>query len=164
MEGWVLWPGNTSVRLQPLAQVVSNVLYLFCFWVFSYQSFISQTLTTQKTAGERREPYFISLYRFHLLTNIHTYILQLSKWDDYHRFLIAPLVFTRLLLDVIYHLIRLLFNWFMMWFWLLFVYLLIWFQYFLTAIWHWKAVSLTIILVLQANQLSVLVTLSILLL
>ena len=32
-------------------------------------------------------------------------------WDDYHIFLIAPLVFTRLLLDEIYHLIELPFEW-----------------------------------------------------
>ena len=32
-------------------------------------------------------------------------------WDDYHVFLIAALVFTRLLLDEIYHLIELPFEW-----------------------------------------------------
>ena len=32
-------------------------------------------------------------------------------WDDYHIFLIVPLVFTRLLLDEIYHLIELPFDW-----------------------------------------------------
>ena len=32
-------------------------------------------------------------------------------WDDYHVFLIATLVFTRLLLDEIYHLIELPFDW-----------------------------------------------------
>ena len=32
-------------------------------------------------------------------------------WDNYHVFLIAVLVFTRLLLDEIYHLIELLFDW-----------------------------------------------------
>ena len=33
-------------------------------------------------------------------------------WDDYHVFLIATLVFTRLLLDEIYHHIELPFDWF----------------------------------------------------
>ena len=37
--------------------------------------------------------------------------LQLCMWDEYHVFLIATLVFTRLLLDEIYHLIELLFDW-----------------------------------------------------
>ena len=32
-------------------------------------------------------------------------------WDDYHVFLIATLVFARLLLDEIYHLIELPFEW-----------------------------------------------------
>ena len=32
-------------------------------------------------------------------------------WDDYHVFLIATLVFTRLLLDEIYYLIELPFDW-----------------------------------------------------
>ena len=32
-------------------------------------------------------------------------------WDDYHIFLIASLVFTRLLLNEIYHLIELPFDW-----------------------------------------------------
>ena len=37
--------------------------------------------------------------------------LQFCMWDDYHIFLITPLVFTRLLLDEIYHLIELPFEW-----------------------------------------------------
>ena len=53
--------------------------------------------------------------------------VQLCTWDDYHIFLIATLVFTRLLLDEIYHLIELLFDWLMMWCWFSFVCLLIWF-------------------------------------
>ena len=37
--------------------------------------------------------------------------LQLCMWDDYHVFLTAMLVFARLLLDDIYHLIELPFEW-----------------------------------------------------
>ena len=37
--------------------------------------------------------------------------VQLWMWGDYHVFLIATLVFTRLLLDEIYHLIELPFDW-----------------------------------------------------
>ena len=40
--------------------------------------------------------------------------LQLCMWDDCHIFSIALLVFTRLLLDEIYHLIKLPFDWLMM--------------------------------------------------
>ena len=54
--------------------------------------------------------------------------LQLCTWDDYHIFLIAMLVFTRLLVNEIYHLIELLFDWLMMWCWFLFVCLLNLFQ------------------------------------
>ena len=46
-------------------------------------------------------------------SHIQTY-LQICMWDDYHVFLIAPLVFTRALLDEIYHLIELAFEWLMM--------------------------------------------------
>ena len=37
--------------------------------------------------------------------------LQLCMWDDYQVFLIAMIVFTRLLLNEIYHLIELPFEW-----------------------------------------------------
>ena len=40
--------------------------------------------------------------------------LQLCMWDDYHIFLIATLVFTRLLFSEIGDLIKLLFDWLMM--------------------------------------------------
>ena len=53
--------------------------------------------------------------------------LQLCTWDDYHIFLIAILAFIRLLFDEIYHLIKLLFDRLMMWYWFSFVCLLIWF-------------------------------------
>ena len=68
--------------------------------------------------------------------------LQLCTWDDYHIFLIARLVFTRLLLDNIYYLIELLFDWLMMWYWFLFTCLLNWFYLgSVTAIWHEKPVD-----------------------
>ena len=110
-------------------------------WKFFYLGFLSRTLTTHMTTGEGREPSFIPFYHFHPLRNIQTFILQLCAWDEYHMFLIAPLVFTRLVLDEIYHLIELLFDWLMMRLWFLFVYLLIWFKVFVTAIWHWKPVG-----------------------
>ena len=61
--------------------------------------------------------------------------------DYYHILLIAPLLFTRLLLDEIYHLIELPFDWLTMWFWFLFVYLMISFSVFVTSIWHGKPVN-----------------------
>ena len=80
----------------------------FKIFFFFNQGFLLLTLTTHRTAGERRGQFFIPLYHFHPLTNICT-------WDDYHIFLIVLLVFNRLLLDEIYHLIELLFDWLMMW-------------------------------------------------
>ena len=46
--------------------------------------------------------------------------VQLCTWDKYPIFLISTLVFTRLLLDEIYHLIKLLFGW-LMCYWFKFV-------------------------------------------
>ena len=66
--------------------------------------------------------------------------LQLCTGDDYHIFLIATLVFTRLLLDEIYHVIELLFDWLMVM--LIFVFLLVdLILGFVTAIWHEKQVD-----------------------
>ena len=80
------------------------------FFSFFYQGVLSKTLTIHKTAREGRGPSFTPLYHFHPLTNIQRF-LQLRMWDDYYVFLIATLVFTRLLLDEIYHLIELPFDW-----------------------------------------------------
>ena len=52
--------------------------------------------------------------------------LQLCTWDGYHIFLIVTLAFTKLLLDEIYHMLKLLFDSFMDVI-LVFVYLLKWF-------------------------------------
>ena len=50
--------------------------------VVSMWGFLSQTLAIQRTAGERRGPYFILLYEFRPLTNLQTFI---TLRDDYHR-------------------------------------------------------------------------------
>ena len=83
-----------------------------CFFFF-YQGFLSRTLTTHRTAEEGKGPSYstLPLPSAHEHSDIY---LQLCTWDDYHIFLIATLVFTRLLLDEIYHLIELLFDWLMM--------------------------------------------------
>ena len=74
---------------------------------FFYQGFFSGRLTTHRTAGEGRGPSYstLQLQPSHEHSDIY---LQLCTWDDYHIFLIATLVFTRLLLNEIYHLIELL--------------------------------------------------------
>ena len=53
---------------------------------------------------EGRGPSFILLFHFHPAHKYSDLYLQLCMWDDYPVFSIATLVFTRLLLDKIYHL------------------------------------------------------------
>ena len=48
------------------------------FVFFFYQGFLSWTLTTHRTAGEGRGPYFIPLYHSHPLTNIQTFICNFA--------------------------------------------------------------------------------------
>ena len=110
---------------------VSDVAW--SFFVF-YQGFL-QTMTIHRTAVEGRGPSFIPLYHFHPLMNIY---LQLCTWDDYYIFLIATLVFTRLLLDEIYHLIELPFEWLIN---DTFVCLL---DELILGFWHWKPVDLNL--------------------
>ena len=77
-----------------------------CFHVtfYCYQGFLSQTLTIHRTEG--------TIVYSTLPAQGHWDIyLQLCMWNDYHVLLIATLVFTRLLLDEIYHLIELPFDW-----------------------------------------------------
>ena len=50
---------------------------VFCF--FFYQGFLSQTLTTHRTAGEGRGPLFIPIYHFHPLTNIQTFMCNFVR-------------------------------------------------------------------------------------
>ena len=126
-----------------------------------YQVFLSQTLTKHRTAGEQSGSSFVPFYHFHPLTNIQDIYLQLRVWDEYHIFLIATLVFTRLLLNEIYHLIELSFDWLIDWLMMqcLFVYLMIWYKVFVTAIYFIRetggfVLALTIYLVLQANRLT----------
>ena len=131
-----------------------------CWWLLSlllfffYQGFLSRTLTIHRTAGEGRGPFSIPLYHFHPLTNIQTFMRNFAR----KIFLIATLVFTRLLLNEIYHLIELLCDWLMMWHWFKFICLFIWFKVLLQLFDMREAGGLelasTITFVLQANRLT----------
>ena len=46
---------------------------------FIYQGFLSQTMTTHRTAGEGRGPFFIPLYHFHPLTNIQKFMCNFAR-------------------------------------------------------------------------------------
>ena len=84
-------------------------LLLFFLWGFS----LADTGDSQDSRGRKGT----ILYSTLPLPSAHEHsriYLQLSMCD-YHIFSIAPLVFTRLLLDEIYHLIELPFDWLMIW-------------------------------------------------
>ena len=139
---WISFFWCSIVSLWGFSHVQWPLIESSSFFLLVFQGFLSWTLATHWTPGIGRGPSFIWLKHFHPLMNIQTLILQFWMWDDYHIFLIAPLVFSRLLLDEIYHLIKQLFEWLVMWCQVLFVYFLVWFKVFVTAIWHWKLVDL----------------------
>ena len=79
---------------------------------FLFLSGFSFTDTDNSQDSRRREGTIV--YSILPLPPAHKHsdiYLQLCMWGDYHVFLIATLVFTRLLLDEIYHLIELPFDW-----------------------------------------------------
>ena len=84
----------------------------FRITIFSIRVFLLGTLNNHVTEREERRLSFIPP----LPTHEHSEIfLQVCMWDGYHIFLIVPRVFTRLLLDEIYHLIELSLDWLMFW-------------------------------------------------
>ena len=100
----------------------NTILYIFFLWRFSF----TDSDNSQNNRGREGAILYFTLPL--PPDDEHSVIyLQLCTRDDYHMFLIATLVFTRLLLDEIYHLIELLFDWLMMWCWFLFIWLLNWF-------------------------------------
>ena len=79
---------NLSLRS---AIAISNINYIFLFLKITYffncndlsifsinQGFLSQTLTTHRTAGKGRGPSFIPLYQFHPLTNTKAFICNFA--------------------------------------------------------------------------------------
>ena len=91
-------------------------LFFFYLFIYFFLSGFSFTNTDNSLDNRRREgTIFYSTLRFSPAHEHWDIYLQLCMWDDYHIFLIAPLVFTRLLLDEIYHLIESPFDWLMMW-------------------------------------------------
>ena len=75
---------------------------------FFYQGFLHRHWRFTGQQGKRRGHLLFHSTTAHEHWDIY---LQLCMWDDYHVFLIATLVFTRPLLDEIYHLIELPFEW-----------------------------------------------------
>ena len=76
------------IGLHKFADVIFEItqqrLYITSLTFFFYQGFLSQTLTTHRTAGEGRGPFL-----FHSTTSTHSQTdiyLQPCMWDDYHIF------------------------------------------------------------------------------
>ena len=91
----------------------------FCIWRRTYQRFfflsgISSTNTDNSQDSRREGTIFDSTLPLPPAHEHSDIYLQLCTWDDFHIFLIEKPVFTRLLLDEIYHIIELLFDWLMM--------------------------------------------------
>ena len=77
---------------------------------FFYQSFLHRHWHSQDSRGREGTIFYFTLPLPTAHEHWHIY-MQFCMWDDYHVFLIAALVFTRLLLDEIYYLIELPFEW-----------------------------------------------------
>ena len=87
-------------------------IFLFFFFLSGF------SFTDTNDSQDSREREVTIFYSTLLLPPVYEYwdiYLQFCMWHDYHIFLIKPLVFTNLLLDKIYHLIELPFDWLMMW-------------------------------------------------
>ena len=126
-----LWVSLKLILLQPLETIpiwVCHVLWKqFCcscmyiktarnksqFLFLSGFSFMD-TDDSQESRG-REGTIFYSTLPLPLAHGHSDIYLHLCMWDDHHVFLIASLVFTRLLLSEIYHRVELPFDWLMMW-------------------------------------------------
>ena len=117
MVPWIFCLFLDVVRFSPISVELSNFQKLgdwyhcwspYCFFLSGFS--FTDTDDSQDCRG--REGTFLYFTPPLLPTHQHSDIyLQLCMWDDYHIFLIATLVFTRLLLDEIYYLIELPFDW-----------------------------------------------------
>ena len=85
------------------------------FWAFfSIRVFFTDTNNSQDSRGREGTIFCSTLPLLPAHEHWDIY-LQLCMWNDYYVLLIATLVFTRLLLDEIYHLIELPIDWLSDW-------------------------------------------------
>ena len=135
--------------------IFKTVKNIKCILFLSGFSF-TDTDDSRDTRGRVGTIFYSILPIPHAHEHSDTY-MQFCMWDDYHIFLIASFVFTRLLLDEIYHLIGLPFDWLMMWCnFCLFTYDLILgfcFSYLTRETGELKLAT-TVTLILQADQLT----------
>ena len=100
------------MALVKICWVFEDILELYVMpliFFFSIRVFVTDTDDSQDS--KEREGINYSTLPLPPANEHWDIYLQLCMWDDYHVLLIATLVFTRLLLDEIYHLIELPFKW-----------------------------------------------------
>ena len=81
-----------------------KIIFYSMFFILGFLSHDSRD-----SRGREGTIFYSTLPLLHAHEHSDTF-LQLCMWDDYQIFLIAALVFTRLLLDEFYHLIELPFE------------------------------------------------------
>ena len=105
MSFWNISYASPSNKRRPTPRALTRVFF-FLFFLSGFS--FTDTDDSQDSRGREGTIY----YSTPPLPPEHGDIyLQLCMWDDYHVFLIAKPVFTRLLLDEIYHFIELPFDW-----------------------------------------------------
>ena len=105
----IIYPTYHYPALEPKTVETGSLNFIIFFFFLSGFSF-TDTDNSQDSRGREGTIFYSTLPLPPAHEHWHIY-LQLCMWDDYHVFLIATLVFTRLLLDEIYHLIELPFEW-----------------------------------------------------
>ena len=98
---------NLHVTFSNFEQLLQKFKYIY---IFSITFSFTYTDDSQDSKGMEGTIFYSTLP----LPPAHEHwdiYLQLCIWDDYHVFLIAMLVFTRLLLDEFYHITELPFDW-----------------------------------------------------
>ena len=136
----LFWTYMRYESLKPLAIFAKCSMLSGSEEAYFFLSEFSFTVTDNSQDGRGREKtIFYSTLPLPPAHGHSEIYLQPCMWDGYHIFLMATLVFTRLLLDEIYHLIELLFDWLIVI--LIFVYLLELILGFVSATWHEKPVD-----------------------
>ena len=107
--------GILLLTIQKIYTSILNTTIDYILSLFSPSGFsFTDTDNLQGSRGREGTIFYSTLP----LPPAHEYsdiYLHLCMWDGYHVVLIATLVFTRLLIDEIYHLIELPFDWLTVW-------------------------------------------------
>ena len=99
------WSVSLLMRCKSFLQTHSLpiIIYIYIYFLLSGFSF-TDTNNSQDSRGREGTFFYFTLPLPPAHEHSDIYV-QLCTWDDYHIFLIATLVFTRLLLDEIYNIV-----------------------------------------------------------